>query len=145
MCVNILCVPLRPKKMESKTKCKRMIAEEYGRKDYFSKMMPGEVRDYFSTRVMMLPLAGNYSKDNRLRRTGWLCLCGDREEQEHIRLHCKKYDDIRVKYTDLLSDDNLVQFFREVLDRRDMVREEEEKEEEKRRKSGGGEEGGEEY
>ena len=73
-----------------------------------------------------------------------MCLCGEREEQEHIRLHCRKYDDIREKYTDLLSDDNLVQFFREVLDRRDMVREEEEKEEMKRRKRGGGEEGSEE-
>jgi hypothetical protein len=132
-------------KRENKTKCSKIISEEYGRKSYFSKMMPGEVRDYFSTRVMMLPLAGNYSKDNRFRRTGWLCLCGEREEQEHIRLHCRKYNGIRVKYTDLLSDDNLVQFFREVLDRRDMVCEEEEKEEEKRRKSGGGEEGGEEY
>ena len=78
-------------------------------------------------------LASNFSRDNRFRRTGWLCLCGEREEQEHVRLHCNVYKDIREKYDDLTSDDNLVGFYREVLARRDKVREEEEKEEKRRR------------
>ena len=81
----------------------------------------------------MLPLGGNYSRDNRFRRTGWLCLCGEREEQEHIVRHCKKYDDIREKFGDLERDDELVEFSREVLKRRDKVREDEEKEEKRRR------------
>ena len=121
-------------KMEGKKKCEKIVSEEYGRKSYFEKLIPGEVRDYFSTRVMMLPLAGNYGRDNRFRRTGWLCLCGQREEQEHIVRHCKKYDNIREKYSDLSSDTDLVMFFREVLEKRDRVRQEEEKEEKERRR-----------
>ena len=124
-------------KMETKKKCARIIQDEYGRKDYFAKMIPGEVRDFFATRVQMLALAGNYSRDNRFRRTGWLCLCGEREEQEHILLHCSKYDDIREKYSDLSCDENIVRFFRDVLAKRDKVREEEEKEEKERRRREG--------
>ena len=45
-----------------------------------------------------------------------------------------KYDDIREKYSDLENDDNLVPFFKEVLDRRDKVRDEEEKQEKEERK-----------
>jgi hypothetical protein len=86
----------------------------------------------------MIAIAGNYSRDNQFRRTGWLCLCGEREEQEHILKHCQKYEDIRQKYEDFEDDDSLVRFFREVLERRDKVREEEQKEE-KRRKQGAGE------
>ena len=120
-------------KMKDKIKCQKILSEGYGRKQYFSGLLPGQVREYFSTRVQMLPLGGNYSRDNRFRRTGWLCLCGEREEQEHIVRHCKKYDDIREKFGDLERDDELVEFFREVLKRRDKVREDEEKEEKRRR------------
>ena len=120
--------------MEGKTKCEKILSEGYGRKTYFAGLIPGQVRDYFSTRVKMLPLGGNYSRDKRFVRTGWLCLCGEREEQEHIVKHCKKYDDIREKYNDLENDDNLVPFFKEVLERRDSVRNEEEKEEKEERR-----------
>ena len=113
-------------KMENKIKCAKIMKEEYGRKNYFSKLIPGEVKEYFATRVQMLPLAGNFSKDNRFRPTVWLFLCGAWEEQEHIRQHCPKYDNIREKYGNLTNDDSLVQFYRDVLDRRDKVREEEE-------------------
>ena len=124
--------------MKEKTKCSKILEEGYGRKQYCSSSTPSEVREYFSTRVNMLAIAGNFSKDNRFRRTGWLCLCGEREEQEHILMHCKKYEDIRQKYGDIENDDSMVSFFREVLERRDKVRQEEQ-EEEKRRKEGEGE------
>ena len=125
--------------MKDKVKCAQILSDGYGRKEYVAKSLPGEVREFFSTRVSMLPLAGNFSRDNRFRRTGWLCLCGEREEQEHVRLHCNKYKDIREKYDDLTSDDNLVNFYREVLLRRDKVREQEEKEEKRRKEQGAGE------
>ena len=64
-------------------------------------------------------------------------MCGEREEQEHILKHCQKYEDIRQKYEDFKDDNSLVRFFREMLERRDKVREEEQKEE-KRRKQGAG-------
>ena len=83
--------------MKDKRKCVKIGLDEHRRKECVSKLLPGEVRDYFSTRVSMLPLAGNFSQDNRFRRTRWLCLCGEREKEEHVRLHCDIYKDIREK------------------------------------------------
>ena len=62
--------------MRDKIKCEKILSKGYGRKEYFSKLLPGQVRDYFSTRVKMLPLAGNYSRNKRFIRSNWLCLCG---------------------------------------------------------------------
>ena len=124
--------------MKDKRKCSKILEEGYGRKQYSSKLIPSEVREYFATKVQMIALAGNFSRDNRFRRTDWLCLCGEREDQEHILKHCDKYKDIREKYGDIQDDDSLVAFFREVLQKRDKVREEEQKEE-KRKREGAGE------
>ena len=120
--------------MSGKKKCEKIFSEGYGRKEYFRKKKPGQVRDFFATRTSMLEIAGNFSKDRRrFERTDWLCRCGQREEQEHLRRHCPMYDDIREKYEDLDSDENLVPFFREVLERRDKVNEKEKKDKEKKK------------
>ena len=50
------------------------------------------------------------------------------------RVCYQQYNDIREKYSDLENDDNLVAFFKEVLDKRDKVREEEEKQEKEEKK-----------
>ena len=98
--------------MQEKTKCSKILTEGYGRKEYSVRLTPHEVREYFATRVNMIAIACNFSKDNRFRRTGWLCLCGEKEEQEHILKHCQKYEDIRMKYNEFEDDDCLVSFFR---------------------------------
>ena len=121
------------KSMEGKLKCEKILSENYGRKNYFSLTTPSKVRQFFSTRVSMLPLAGNFSHDRRFRRTNWLCRCGSREQQEHIRSHCVIYSNIRDKYEDLDNDNNLVKFFEEVLQERDRL-EEKEKEDKKARR-----------
>lgn len=113
------------KMMLGKRKCTKIHAEYYGQKSYFDQKIPNQVGDQFTMRLEMLPIAGNFTKDNIFRLTGWLCLCGEREEQEHIRSHCQEYADIRAQYDDLDSDEQLVLFFREVLARRDRLREEE--------------------
>ena len=82
----------------------------------------------------MLPIAGNFSHDLRFRRTGWLCRCGAREQEEHIRSHCQLYEDIREKYGELDDDDKLVAFFSEVLLRRDDMDEKEKEEKRSRRR-----------
>ena len=122
------------KSMEGKLKCEKILSENYGRKEYFSLTTPSKVRQFFSTRVSMLPLAGNFSHDRRFRRTNWLCRCGSREQQEHIRSHCVIYSNIRDKYEDLDNDDNLVKFFEEVLQERDRLEEKEREEKVRRRK-----------
>ena len=107
--------------MSASEKCERILKDDYGRKSYFGGKKPGEVRDFYSTRVNMLKLAGNFSHDKRFLKTNFLCRCGLREEQEHIRTSCPMYADIRAKYSNLDNDDVLVQFFRDVLERRDVI------------------------
>ena len=119
--------------MEGKRKCQKILADGYGRKEYFNKKIPAQVRMYFSTRTDMLAIAGNFSKDRRFQRTDWLCRCGHREEQEHLLRHCPLYDDIRSKYDELDSDESLVPFFQEVLDKRDKLYEKEKKDMEKKK------------
>ena len=46
------------------------------------------------------------------------------EKEEHVKDRCPMYDDIRKKYTYLEDDDQLVSFFKEMLDRRDKIDEE---------------------
>ena len=114
--------------MTGKRKCDKILSEGYGRKDYFNKAKPEQVRQFFATRTDMLAIAGNFSGDRRrFQRTNWLCRCGQREEQEHLLRHCYVYDDIRAKYGDLNSDESLVPFFQEVLAKRDRIVEEERK------------------
>ena len=114
--------------MKGQTKCEKILAEGYGRKEYFKKTLPGQVCQYFATRTSMLAIAGNFSPDRRFERTDWLCVCGQREEQEHLLRHCPMYDDIRAKYEELESDESLVPFFQEVLEKRDKQMEKEKKE-----------------
>ena len=116
--------------MAGKRKCDKILAEGYGRKEYFSIAKPEQVRQYYATRTNMLAIAGNFSKDRRFKRTNWLCRCGQREEQEHLLRHCLVYDDIRARYHNLDNDDNLVPFFQEVLKKRDRIIEEEKKDNE---------------
>ena len=120
--------------MAGKQKCEKILSDSYGQKEYFSLTTPAKVRKYFSTRVSMLPIAGNFSHDQRFRRTNWLCRCGSREQEEHIRSHCVIYKKIRDKYMDLDNNDNLVAFFEEVLRERDRLDEQEEEEKRSRRR-----------
>ena len=55
-----------------------------------------------------------------------MCRCKEsREEKGHITLgQCNVYGDLRTKFGDLKEDQNLVQFFWAVLDRRDQLEEE---------------------
>ena len=70
---------------------------------------------------MGLPFAGNYPGDRRFASTGWLCRCGSREQEEHIRGgEYPVYSDIRREYDCLEEDEELESFLIRVLDRRDQ-------------------------
>ena len=75
----------------------------------------------------MLPFAGNYAKDKRFARSDWLCKCREAKEDEShlISGNCDVYGEIRRKYSSLDDDNQLVNFFNEVLSRRDELEEEE--------------------
>ena len=110
-----------------KLKCERIFDESYGKKKYVSNNLIKRVRDIYRTRFGMNPFAGNYSKDRRFARTEWLCRCKvAREEESHlISGNCDTYREIRSKYQNLNDDMDLVNFFNEVLAKRDEIDEKE--------------------
>ena len=71
----------------------------------------------------MKPFAGNYSHDQRFRRSDWLCLCLEsREDEAHLTSGQNTvYGDLALKYSNLTDDESLVEFFSEVLARRDQL------------------------
>ena len=116
------------KQAEGKEKCDKIMLEPYGKKDYVGKKIIYQVRQHYKTRVKMMPFAGNFTHDRRFSKTEWLCKCRQIKEVEgHLTSgKCPVYGDIRERYTDLKNDDDLVHFFQEVLDRREMLDKEEE-------------------
>ena len=112
---------------EDKEKCRRISQENYGEKAYIKNEKIQYVRDMFRTRFGLQPFAGNYSNDRRFLRTNWLCRCKiSREEESHLMSgNCEVYGEIRGKYDNLEDDENLVQFFTEVLQVRDELEENE--------------------
>ena len=71
-----------------------------------------DARFRFKRRVGLLPFAGNYSNDKRYARSNWLCRCGNRESELHIRDGtCPIYNDIWQNYANLDNDEDLVLFF----------------------------------
>ena len=84
----------------------------------------------YKTRYGMMAFAGNFAKDKRFAWSDWLCKCGEaREEESHlISGTCQVYGEIRHKYSNLNDDKQLVDFFNEVLSRRDELEEKEKNE-----------------
>ena len=105
-----------------KSKCKNIMKEDYGRKEYMNEMKIEDVRFMFKGRVGLLPFAGNYENDKKFSRTNWLCRCGEKEKEAHITSgNCPIYDDIWEKRGDLENNEDLVKFFSAVLERRDLL------------------------
>ena len=117
------------RKLANKSKkCDRIMEEGYGKKDYFTNQNIFKARKYFITRVSMTRFAGNYTHDQKFKRTNWLCRCLlAREVEAHLTSSaCPVYADLREKYGDLSGDSELVAYFGEVLARREALEEEEE-------------------
>ena len=111
------------KEAEEKEKCRRIMKDKYGKKEYFKNKNIKEVRNMFKTRVSMLPFAGNYTRDKRFLKTLWMCRCNEKKEEETHILEgkCPIYKDIFEKYDNFEEDEVIVQFFSEVLARRDAL------------------------
>ena len=115
------------KAAENKTKCKKMLTEKYGRKEYLAEKSISETRKLYKTRFQMMNFAGNFKNDKKFAKTGWLCFCQkSREEESHILDgSCDIYGEIRKKYGDIDKEEDLVLFFSEVLEARERMEEEE--------------------
>ena len=112
---------------EGKIKCERIQEEKYGRKMYINEEIINNVRETYKARFGLLPFAGNYRKDKRFSGIHGLCRCREAlEEESHLLSgNCEEFGDIRGNFGDLKDDKSLVQFFKEVLERRDTIDEEE--------------------
>ena len=67
-----------------------------------------------------------YTHARKFAKTDWLCLCQEASESESHLLSgkCRVHGDLIENFGDLKEDNNLVSFFRAVLDRRDTTEEE---------------------
>ena len=76
-----------------------------------------------ATRFGLQAFEGNYANDKRFAKTNWLCRCEEaREDELHLASgQCKVFGDLTELYSDLTSDEGLVQFFTAVLERRDQL------------------------
>ena len=112
---------LREQALE-KTKCSLIMKDGYGRKEYMNNDTIEKVRQVFKSRVGLLPFAGNYSNDKKYLKTNWLCRCGEKETESHITTGaCPVYEDIWETKGDVRNDDDLLEFFSAVLERRGLL------------------------
>ena len=104
-------------------KCARIPTESYGKKKYIQEKNIGDTRNLFRARFGLTDFAGNYTHNKKYAKTDWLCRCQQSSESEsHLMSgNCQVYGDLKENFGDLNEDDNLVNFFLAVLDRRDHL------------------------
>ena len=106
--------------MENLKKMEEVKRENCKMKNYMSRKSIQDVREIFAARLSLIPLGGNFKHDKRFLVDNWLCVgCVNNvlETQEHVATSCPGYADIRERF-DLTSDDGMLEFYREVLKRR---------------------------
>ena len=110
----------------TETKCARTKTEPYGKQHYINNTTIEQARGWFRTRFGLLDFAGNYSHNRNFAKSDWLCRCkmAKAEEGHIVSGNCSVYSDLQSQFGDLGEDQNLMQFFWAVLDRRDRLEEE---------------------
>ena len=110
----------------SEVKCSRIKKKPYGKKSYTQSKNNEDSMIWFRSCFGLLPFAGNFAHDRRFAKTDWLCRCKtSREEEGHITSgNCQVYGGLRTQVGDLEDDENLVRFFRAVLDKREELEDE---------------------
>ena len=101
-------------------KMKVMRKSDCSLKDYMKTGTLYSARKTWEVRSYMLRVAGNYPGHKKYLATGWqcqACMQQVREDQDHLVL-CSGYRDL-LEGKDLESDEDLVDFFRKVMARRE--------------------------
>ena len=108
---------------EGKEKCSKILGEKYGKKKYICQKIMHNVRQSYRSRFGLQPFAGNYSHDQRFAKTDYMCRClTDKETETHLMSgHCPSYSNIRGKYENFDNDEDLLSYFKEVLEKRDEL------------------------
>ena len=107
--------------MEGRTKTQDLVTESCSLKDYFREKSLARTREMFRIRTNMNDLKGNFKHDVRNVTGGILCVaCGMKDEVNSHVMTCDKYQDLRMG-KDLCKDVDLVEYFREVMARRELL------------------------
>ena len=89
-------------------------------KEYLHKK---NIHQQYRTRYGLQRFAGNYLNDKQFARSSWLCICQMAQEDEgHLTSgQCTIYVNLTDKFSDLTNIESLIQFFNDVLERRDIL------------------------
>ena len=114
---------------QNKSKCEKIFEEKYGQKTYLKEKDIEKSRFQYKSRFKLLSFAGNFGNDKRFAKSDWLCRCKTtREEESHLMEgSCTVYGHIRRSFGDLKDEEELILFFKEVMEERERLEDEEEK------------------
>ena len=105
--------------MEGKTKTKELVTESFQIKSYFKDKSLSRTRELFRIRTNMNELKGNFKGNTKNVTGGSMCVaCGLEDEVNSHVMKCEEYSDLR-RDKDLRDNMDLVNYFREVMRRRD--------------------------
>ena len=95
--------------------------ETYEKKDYLKRMTLENCRVMFSLRSQMTrTIMTHFSSDKGYENELWTCIsCKSKIDSIFHAKNCLFYSNLRQKYPNLESDDQLVEYFKEILKIRD--------------------------
>ena len=109
-------------KMSSLEKCSELIGDEFKLQDYMKSKSLKDIRELFRIKTRMNHLRANFPGKPGCKAEGGMdCIgCGESIETNSHVTNCKSYADLLVG-RDLSKDADLVQFFRDVMSRREKL------------------------
>ena len=107
---------------QMKSKCADIVNDEFEVQDYMKENSLKTIRDLFRIKIRMNHLKANFPNDPKNKRVGGMsCVgCGSTAETNSHVAVCNTYADLRVG-RDLNNDQDLVNFFKDVMARREAM------------------------
>ena len=103
-------------KMEGLKKCEKIMHDPFGRKNYLENKSIPDSRMIFRIRTNMVELKANQKSNKKYKEEGWECdFCDEKSEETttHV-INCKGHEELR-KGKDFENDNDLAEYFRQVL------------------------------
>ena len=106
---------------QMKSKCEGITNDKFGIQEYMKNNDLKTIRELFRLKTRMNHLKANYPGDPKNRMDGLVCVgCGKIKETNSHVAECDTYSDLKIG-RDLNTDKDLVDFFRDVMSRREKI------------------------
>ena len=107
---------------QMKSKCADIVNDDFEIQKYMKENNLKTIRDLFRIKLRMNHLKANFPSDPKNKRVGGLsCMgCGKTDESNSHVAECTAYADLRMG-RDLNNDQDLVNFFKDVMSRRETM------------------------